>query len=78
MSYKKFEKGDILFNTIKTKPHYNFKIYSGKVVINNTSETSIYLQKLNEEVLPQPPEECSLDYSYDFSCIENSQYIATI
>ena len=78
MSYKKFQAGDIIFNTIKAKPHYKFKFHGGNLYINNGTESSIYLQKLNEEVIYTPPTECALANAYDFSCAENSQYIATI
>lgn len=50
MSYKKFQPEDIIFNTIKTKPRYKFKLYGDKCYFNNGTESNIYLQKLNEEV----------------------------
>jgi len=78
MSYKKFDETDIIFNTVKTKPKFKFKIYGGSLYINNTVESSIYLQKLNEEVIYIPPTGCLLDYAYDFSCAANSQYVATM
>ena len=78
MSYKKFQPGDILFNTIKAKPHFKFKFYGNNLYINNGTESNIYLQKLNEEIVIIPPTSCLFNNAYDFSCAENSQYIATI
>jgi len=78
MSYKKFQPGDILVNTIKTKPKYKFKFYNGNTYFNNGTESNIYLQKLNEEIVVIPPSGCLFNNAYDFSCADNSQYIATI
>lgn len=78
MSYKKFQQSDVFFNTIKTKPKFKFKIHGGNLYYNNGIESSIFLQKLNEEVPYIPPSACLFINAYDFSCMENSQYIATI
>ncbi len=78
MSFKKFEKNDLFINTIKAKPHFQFKIYGGKAYINGELD----VLKLNNlliptEVPPEPPVYvCNLNY--DFNCDENSQYLATI
>lgn len=78
MSYKKFQQSDIIFNTVKTKPKFKFKIYGGNFYYNNGTESNIYLQQLNQEIVVIPPTGCMFNYAYDFSCEINSQYIATI
>jgi len=71
MSYKKFNKQDIIYNTIKAFPSYNFKIYNGKAFINN-NDSNIYLNSLlTQEV--SFVSACALQL--DFSCEDNSQYI---
>lgn len=34
MSYKKFEKSDVFYNVIKTKPRFQFKIWNGEIFLN--------------------------------------------
>lgn len=46
MSLKKFENGDVFYNTLKTKPHYEIKIYLGVATINN-DDSYIKLNSLN-------------------------------
>jgi hypothetical protein len=74
MSYKKFTNNDIFFNIIKSKPHYQFKIQNGNILLNN-SDGFVYLNSL----LVEPPAllASTCDISLDFSC-ENSQYVAVI
>jgi hypothetical protein len=36
MPFKKFEQNEIFYNTIKTTPNYEFKIYGGKGYLNNS------------------------------------------
>ncbi len=41
---KEFEENDIFKNTLETHPHYEFKIYNGRVYINNSIEDSVKYQ----------------------------------
>ncbi len=72
MSYKKFEKNDIFFNVIKTKPRFEFKIYNGNTYINN-SLGDLILNSL--QVTPPELSELSCDNILDFSCQDNTQYL---
>lgn len=78
MSFKKFEKNDLFINTIKAKPHFQFKIYGGKSYINSEFDilklNNLYMSP--EIIIPPPPYSCNLNY--DFSCEENTQYLPTI
>lgn len=47
MSYKKFEQSDLIFNTVKVKPKFKFKIYDGKIVLVSTNEEAVFLEKIN-------------------------------
>jgi hypothetical protein len=40
MSYRKFEKGDILYNKVKTKPQVSFNIYNGSLYYNARPQES--------------------------------------
>lgn len=42
---KKFEKEDILRNTMKTHPKVRFLCYNGKIYYNNTTEEDLFLNK---------------------------------
>lgn len=66
MSFKKFNSNDLFYNTIKTKPHFEFKIYNGQVFTNN-------LSKLSNDIL-----ETKKEYSLDFSNEENSFNVGII
>ncbi len=71
MSFKKFEKSDLFYNVIKTKPRFEFKIWGGNVYLNNGLGEAI----LNDLGLG---EECGLVNILDFSCPETSYNIAII
>lgn len=76
MSYKKFENGDLLFNTIKAKPRFQFKIWGGKALVN----TGVGLAALNDMqvIAPPLPVGCPAPNSFDFSCEDNSHNIGII
>jgi hypothetical protein len=76
MSFKKFESGDILYNTIKAKPKYEFKIFNGKIILNNSNDGYIVLNSLN--ITPPVFTGCTTPYSLDFSCVENTYYLGII
>lgn len=88
MSYKKFENGDLFYNTIKAKPRFEFKIWNGKAVVNNGGGEALLndLQISPPAALTQPyiapvicgTGSCVLPYSFDFSCEDNSHNIAII
>ena len=73
MSFKKFNSEDIFFATIKAKPKFEFKIFNGKTYLNN-SDGYTYLNNL----LITPPTIEGCDIRLDFSCEDNSQYLAVI
>ena len=76
MTYKKFENGDLFFNTIKAKPRFEFKIWGGKAVVNNGSGLAI----LND-LQTTPPTltgGCANPNSFDFSCEDNSHNLGII
>ena len=74
MSYKEFKKDDVFFNTIKTKPHFKFKIYDGKAYLNNAENGNISYADLNLVTVSG----CGSEPSFDFSCPDNSFNIALI
>ena len=80
MSYKKFELGDIFYNTLKTKPRYEFKIHNGNIFLNNEKNGFIVLNSLN--ISPELPiipfASCSIPYSLDLSCPDNTYYLGAI
>lgn len=77
MSYKKFDLGDIFYNTIKAKPRFEFKIQNGNIYLNNLKDGFIVLNSLN--IAPEMPiVTCILPYSLDFSCPDNTYYIGMI
>lgn len=78
MSFKKFEKGDILLNTIKAKPRFEFKIFKGNIYLNDSANGYAVLNSLGEPLIFVPPSGVCEQYAYDFSCEENSQYLSTI
>lgn len=73
MSFKKFEKGDLLFNTIKTKPRFEFKIYNGNIYLNNSTDGYAKLHDLGLE-----QQQCGAENVLDFSCPETSYNIGLI
>lgn len=75
MSLKEFKKEDIFFNTLKTKPHFKFKIYDGNIYMNNSNKDSVSYGDLN---LQAPSGPCGDTPSFDFSCENNSFNIALI
>lgn len=79
MSYKKFEQGDLIYNTIKAKPRFEFKIFKGNIFLNDSSNGSALLNSFGGPVFASgsAPSLCA-ENAYDFSCLENSQYLATI
>jgi len=42
---KRFEKEDILRNTMKTHPKVRFLCYNGKIYYNNSTEEDLFLNK---------------------------------
>ena len=84
MSYKKFDNGDLFYNTIKAKPRFEFKIWRGQALVNNGGGEAILnnLQTVQPQALVQPyippAAGCPNPNSFDFSCEENSFNIATI
>ena len=75
MSYKKFDNGDLFYNTIKAKPRFEFKISNGKALINSGGGEAV----LHDLLIAQPlAAGCPNPNSFDFSCEENSFNIATI
>lgn len=84
MTYKKFENGDLFYNTIKAKPRFEFKIWGGKAVVNTGVGLAVLnsLQTVPPEPLVQPyipsPAGCTNPDSFDFTCPENSYNIAAI
>ena len=79
MSYKKFEQGDLIYNTIKAKPRFEFKIFKGNVFLNDSSNSFALLNSLGSPAFASgsAPSLC-IENAYDFSCLENSQYLPTI
>lgn len=71
MSYKKFEKGDLFYNVIKTRPRFEFKIWGGNVYLNNGLGASI----LNDLGLNL---QCGNENVLDFSCPETSYNVGLI
>lgn len=78
MSYKKFEQGDLLYNIIKAKPRFEFKIFKGNIFLNDSSTGYALLNSFGEPAFPPPVPTVCEDNAYDFSCLENSQYLSTI
>ena len=79
MSYFKFENSDLFYNTIKAKPRFEFKIWSGKAVVNGGTQTTLNaLQTVPPVIVPPTPSICANPNSLDFSCQENSYNIAVI
>ncbi len=76
MIYKKFQKGDFFYNTIKTRPRFEFKLYGGKVYLNNQSGVAEYNNLLITPPVLEAITGCTI--SLDFSCIDNSQYIPVL
>lgn len=72
MSYKKFEKSDLFYNVIKTKPRFEFKIWSGKIYLNNSDGVAV-LNDLGIGAI-----QCGLENILDFSCPETSYNIGII
>jgi hypothetical protein len=66
MSFKKFSNNDLFYNTIKTKPHFEFKIQNGQLYTNN-------LLKISNDIL-----EINQEYILDFSNDENSFNVGII
>ena len=50
MSYKKFDKQDIFYNTIKTNPTFKFKLYDGKAYLNNSNSGYVKYADVNLEI----------------------------
>ena len=69
MSFKKFEKGDLFFNTVKTKPRFEFKIYNGNIYLNNSTNGYAILNNLGVTGIVV----CGDVNMLDFSC-ENTTY----
>jgi hypothetical protein len=71
MSFKKFEKNDVFYNVIKTKPRFEFKIWGGNVYLNNG---------IGEAVLNDffHIEQCGLENVLDFSCPETSYNVGLV
>lgn len=80
MSYKKFENNDLIYNTIKTKPRFEFKIWGGKALINTGVGLAILndYQVVSPVFTPSTPVTCTNPNSFDFSCEENSHNIGII
>lgn len=84
MTYKKFDNADLFYNTIKTKPRFEFKIWLGKAVVNNSGGeavlNSLQTQAPSALIQPEIPVaiSCSLLNAFDFSCPDNSYNIAII
>lgn len=72
MSFKKFNSEDLFFATIKAKPKFEFKIFNGDVYLNN-GDGFTYLNNLLISTESGP-----CDARLDFSCEDNSQYLAVI
>lgn len=77
MSYKKFENGDLFYNTIKAKPRFQFKIWNGKAVVNSGTGLAILNNLQVISAIPPAPPVCAPN-SFDFSCEDNSHNIAII
>jgi hypothetical protein len=75
MSYKLFKKSDLIFNTAKVKPRFEFTIRNGSLSINNGSG---YVMLNSMLVTPQNLLTGSCLTSLDFSCIDNSFYLGVI
>jgi hypothetical protein len=52
---KKFEKGDILINTVKAHPKVRLLGYAGQIYVNNTAETVLKLNEFFQIVAPTIP-----------------------
>lgn len=75
MPFKKFEKGDLFKNSLKTTPTFQFKVYAGKVYLNNSQNGFSEIKSLN---VPSDSDACSNPNAFDFSCEDNSYNIAPI
>lgn len=77
MSYKKFESGDLFYNTIKAKPRFEIKIWNGKAVVNNGIGQAV----LNDIAFTPPIAlggACGDTNSFDFSCEDLSYNLSII
>jgi hypothetical protein len=72
MLYKKFEKSDLFYNIIKTRPRFEFKIWGGNVYLNNGLGQAI----LND--LGIGAGQCGAENILDFSCPETSYNVGII
>lgn len=75
MSIKKFEKSDVIRNTVKVHPHFKFKMYQGKFYINDSLSTTLEYGNLKTAVSAGASEE---NIEFDFSNATNSFNIALI
>jgi hypothetical protein len=71
MSYKKFEKNDLFFNTIRAKPQYQFKIWGGGAVVNSGDGAAVFAPMLSPNYYPFLPKGSSLD---SFRTISTGQF----
>lgn len=72
MSYKKFEKSDLFYNVIKTRPRFEFKIWGGNIYLNNTDGVAI----LNDLNIGE--KKCGSENILDFSCPETSYNVGIV
>jgi len=75
MSYKIFKKSDLIFNTVKVKPHFEFSIRNGNLSINNGNG---YVMLNSIFLTPPNLVTGSCPISLDFSCIDNSFYLGVV
>lgn len=71
MSFKKFENNDVFYNTIKTKPRFEFKIWGGNVYVNNDASNAILNDLFHET-------KCGIENILDFSCPETSYNVGIV
>lgn len=71
MSFKKFEKNDVFYNVIKTKPRFEFKIWGGNVYLNNDIGEAVLNDMLHVGI-------CGVENILDFSCPETSYNVGLV
>lgn len=76
MPFKKFEKSDVFKNVVKTTPYFEFKIYGGKIYLNNSLRGYTDINTLKEA--PVISAGCDIPNSFDFSCEDNSYNVSLV
>lgn len=76
---KKFEKGDILINTVKAHPKVRLLGYGGRIYINNTAEVVLRLNEFFQVVAPTIPPiiDAILTEAGLYVITENGDYLLT-